>query len=249
MKTICFGGAALLALVGPTFGQSAPPTAAEQLAASVATVRARTAAAETTHPQLINGPEYENYAQRYYTIVGHQFFLTPEKHAGGVFYNGYYFDNLRLSYDVVRDQVVLPQPTSPLQFRLVNEKVGYFVIDGHRFVRLQPDSAASRVLGPGYYEVLHTGPAQVLARRAKRIQEQNRDQRVNAVFIVTDKLFVNKSGQYFAISKKSAALRPFADRSSEMQRYVQEQKLRFNRPNLEASVVRLAQYYTSLPAR
>lgn len=249
MKTFCFSGAALLALVGTAFGQSATPTAAEQLAASIASVRARMAAAEATHPQLINGPEYENYAQRYYTIVGHQFFLTPEKHAGGVFYNGYYFDNLHLRYDVVRDQVVLPQPTSPLQFRLVNEKVGYFVIDGHHFVRLQPDSLASRVLGPGYYEVLQDGPVQVLARRAKRIQEQNRDQRVNAAFILTDRLFINKDGQYFAVNKKSAAFRPFADRSREMQRYVQEQKLRFNHTNLETSVLQLARYYASLTAR
>lgn len=105
------------------------------------------------------------YARKYAQRRGHRFFLSAERQPGRVYCQGYLFDHLQPAYDVVLDQVVLPQPTSPLQLWLVNESVRWFELVGHHFMRLQADSAAGGVIKTGYYEVLADSAVQVLAKR------------------------------------------------------------------------------------
>jgi len=197
-------------------------------------------------PQLYSGPEYADYTRRYHARIGHQFYGAPEPQAGSVDYNGYHYTNLRLAYDVVRDQLLLPQPSSPLLLQLVDERVNGFRLGDHRFVRLVADSASADVLTTGYYEVLVDSACQVLARRSKRMQQKIVDGSIDVKFTPADKLLVKKGGRYYAVTKKSAALRLFADRSKEMQQYAQAQRLSFKKDRLEASVVQLARYYNRL---
>lgn len=234
----------LLGLAGPAFGQVAAPEA--NLSASVAAAQKRYSDSFLGSPQLYNGPEYVDYALRYHARIGHQFFLTPEKQPGSVQYNNQRFGNLRLTYDVVLDQVVLPHPTSPLSLRLINEWVGGFSINGHRFVRLVADSASGKVLRTGYYEVLVDSTVQVLAKRAKRQQEQIVDRRVDVEFIPADRLFIKKGGVYHPVGTKAAVVRLLADRGQEVQRYIQEHNLQFNKTQREAATVELVRYYCSL---
>lgn len=198
------------------------------------------------HPQLYSGPEYLDYARRYSTRVGHQFFLSPEKQPGSVLYNHHHFEGLQLAYDIVLDQLVLQHATSPLSLRLINENVESFTLAGHRFIRLVPDSAAAGTLSTGYYEVLVEGPVQLLARRVKQMQKKLNQDKAYTQFFSMDKLFIRKAGVYYPVSKKSSVTRLFADRSKEVQRYVQEHKLRFRKARREADIVELTRYYGSL---
>lgn len=225
-------------------------TASEALVSNtVETVQRQYNSSFGAHPQLYNGPEYIDYARRYHAQIGHQFFLVPGLQSGDVYYNNHYFPNVRLNYDVVLDQVVLPQPTSPLTLRLVNEWVRSFTIDGHRFIRLVADSTAGSVIRTGYYEVLADSRVQLLAKRAKRTQEQLSERLIDIEFSLMDRLFVKKAGRYYPVSSKSAVVRVFADRDKEVQQFIQSNKLKFNKAQLEASVARLTQYYNGLPAR
>ena len=235
----------LVSLLAPTaaFGQPAAP---QSQAVAVAAVQQQYTAAFGGLPQLYNGPEYLDYAQVYRNRTGHQFFAAPEPQNGSIYYNGHYFTGLRLAYDVVRDQVVLSQPTSPLKLRLVNEWVGYFFLNEHHFVRLVADNPASSLIRPGYYELLLEGPVQVLAKRVKYQQEKLTQGGTDVAFLPTDKLFLQKGGTYYSASGKRAVLRLLADHSPEVQQYVQAHGLRFGQAELEASTVELARYYNSL---
>ena len=235
----------MLVLGLPAFGQRPEPDGLVSVATEAAQKRYNDSF--VGHPQLYNGPEYVDYTQRFHARTGHQFFLTPEKQPGSVYYNDHYFPNLRLAYDVVRDQVVLPQPTSPLTLRLINEQVRAFSLAGHRFIRLVADSSGGGVIRTGYYEVLVDNRVQVLAKRAKRMQEHVNQNFVDVEFTPTDKLFIKKAGVYYPISRKGAVVRLFADRSKEVQQFLQEQKLNFNGAQFDASVAQLALYYGSLP--
>lgn len=237
---------AVLAVAPAARAQLAAPD--PRLAASIAAVQQPYTDTFVGISQLYNGPEYVDYKRWYYAHTGHQFFLSADKQSGSVHYNNYLFPNVQLTYDVVRDQLVLPQPTSPLTLSLINERVRGFTIGGHRFVRLVADSAAAKVIRTGYYEVLvDSSRAQVLAKRAKRMQEQIKERNVVVKFIGTDKLFIRKGGAYYAAGKKAAVLRVFADRGKEMQRFAQERQLSFKKDQLEATVVLLARYYNGLP--
>lgn len=235
----------LLALGLPALGQSPAPDALT--AAAVTAAQKQYNDSYVGHPLLFNGPEYIDYSKRYHASIGHQFFQVPERRPGSVYYNDHYFQNLRLTYDVVLDQVVLPQPTSPLTLRLINEQVRYFVIDGHRFIRLVDDSIAGGTIRTGYYEVLVDNRVQVLAKRAKRLQEQINQRAIDAEFVQTDRFFVKKDDVYHPISSKGSVVRLFEDRSKEVQHFLQTHKLSFGKAQFEASVVELALYYCSLP--
>ncbi|MBF9143068.1 hypothetical protein [Hymenobacter properus] len=228
-------------------GQAAAPDAA--LAAAVGAAQQQYATGFALSSQLYNGPEYIDYARPYHQRTGHQFFGEPTRQPGSVFYNGHNFPNLQLAYDVVRDQVVVTPPRSPLSLRFVNENVGSFSLNNHRFVRLVADSANSRVIQTGYYEVLLDSTVQVLARRSKRMQERVVQQGVDVEFVSQDELFIKKAGIYYPASRKSTALRVFADRGKEMQDYAKAQKLSFKKAQFEASLVQLARYYSGLTTR
>lgn len=250
MKTLRFAGLALLC--GPLFGhraagQTAAPDAG--LASAVAAAEQPYAAALTLPSRLYNGPEYVDYSKPYHLKIGHQFFGAPTPQPGTVYYNGRPYTNLLLAYDVVRDQVVLSPPRSPLSFRLVNDNVRSFSVNNHQFVRLVADSANRRAIATGYYEVLLDAPVRVLARRSKRMQEHVEQRNIDVEFVPQDGLFLQKAGNYYPAGRKSAVLRVFADRAKEMQDYAKTQKLSFKKAAFEASVVQLARYYSGLAAR
>ncbi|WP_157540999.1 hypothetical protein [Hymenobacter aerophilus] len=230
--------------------QSQPPPMAAYAAPIPESVRQVYTAADPVSSLLYNGPEYVNYAMRYAVQTGHQFFLAPEPQPGSVFYHHQPFDNLQLRYDVVLDQVVLTQPTSPLTLRLVNEKLDRFTIAGHRFERLRAaDSTASGLPATGYYEVLAEGPVRLLARRTKRKQERIEGRVVRAEFIGNDRLYIHKAGRYYAVNSKSAAQKLLADRESEVRAYMRQNKLKLKRKQFERDLTQLTAFYNQLPPR
>jgi hypothetical protein len=248
MKTLRFAALALpglLAFVRPAVAQMAVP--AVDVAAAAAVARQHYTSAFISHPELYEGPEYFDYSKPYHTRSGHQFFLSTEQEAGSVAYNRHAFGQVTLNYDVVLDQIVLSPPQSPLTLRLINEKVTGFTLGKHRFTRLVADSASRSVIRTGYYEVLLDNAVRVLAKRSKRLQERLNQSFIDVEFTQADRLFIEKAGRYYSVSSKSSAMRLFADRNKEMQKYLQDRKLRFNKTEREAAIVALAAYYCSLP--
>ncbi|GAA4350978.1 hypothetical protein GCM10023185_09260 [Hymenobacter saemangeumensis] len=231
----------------PARGQSATPEPA--LAASVAALQARYDESFPGQPQLYSGTEYVDYSKRYHARIGHQFFLDAAPLPGSVEYDGYRHRNVALAYDLVRDKLLLTQPGSPILLQLVSERVSRFDLAGHRFVQLLPDSTAASAMRPGYYEVLVDSASQVLAKRSKTMQQLLVNRNIDVKFSPADKLFVRRGDTYYPVSKKKAALHAFADRSKEMQQYVQEHKLSFRKDQLEASLVLLARHYNLLATR
>jgi hypothetical protein len=220
-----------------------------RIAGAVAALHQQYTGAFAGVPQLYNGPEYVDYTRWFVTRTGHQYFPSADKEVGNVRYNGHLYRGLPLRYDVVRDQLVTQHPTSPLTLALVSERVQEFSLGPYLFVRLPADSAGTSDMTAGFYQVLADGHAQVLAKRLKRMQTQTVNRNVNAQFYPKDKLYIKKAGLYYPVDSKGSVRRLFADREKEVQRYLKEQKLKFNKTQLEASVVLLTTYYNSLPPR
>jgi hypothetical protein len=237
----------LFALSKPAFGQTA--AADTSLSAALTHARELYLRSFTGLPQLINGPEYVDYAKPYHARIDHQFFPSPEKQPGSVYYNDHHFTGLLLAYDVVLDKVLISPPNSPLTLRLVDEKVRYFYLKENHFVRLVADEAKGEGIRTGFYELLVDSTVQVVAKRAKRLKEHIIQKDIDVEFIKADKLFLKKDNKYYPITKKASIIRLFSDRDKEIQAYLREQKLSFKKAQFESAVVRLAKYYCSLPPR
>ncbi|MBG8553160.1 hypothetical protein [Hymenobacter guriensis] len=236
----------LLLFAQRAFSQTSASSPVPSLAASISQLQQQYAQAFPINAQLYNGPEYVDFAKRYRQNIGHQFFLSPEKAAGSVYYNDHYFPDLQLVYDILADQVILQQPTNPLRFRLVSEKLREFTIGGHQFIRIETDSANQKVIQTGFYELLVDSTIQVLAKRAKRMQEHVNQREKSLEFVATNKLYLKKSGVFYAVSNRGSVTRLLADRSKEIQKYIRDNKLKFNKSTRESDIIQTARFYNSL---
>ncbi|RSK42796.1 hypothetical protein [Hymenobacter perfusus] len=223
-------------------GQSA--TASDELTARMETAQLRYAPAFPNSTLLYSGPEYIDYSLRYSVRTGHQYFTWPEKQPGTVTYNGEYFDNLSLAYDTVLDQVILSFPNSPFMLRLINENVSNFTINEHYFTRIVTDSSKNNI-NTGYYEVLNSGNTMLLARRTKKLQKQITQKRVEAEFSPIDKFYICNNGTYYFTSSKGTALRAFSENAPQIQEYIKSRNLKFNKKNIEKSLLELCIYHNS----
>ena len=236
----------LTALLAGRPARAQAPGPEARLPAAAEALRQEYATATVNNPYLYNGPEYADYTRKYHTRTGHPFYLLPAVQPGTANYNGREFANVRLQYDLVRDQVVLAQPGSPLRLRFIEEKLRTFSLDGHRFVRLVADSASADIIRTGYYELLADGPVQVLAKRTKTMYEHVNRPYVDVSFTETNRLYMQKGGRYYAVGSKGKALRLLADHGPEMQQYLKEHPLRFGKADRENAVVELTRYYNGL---
>lgn len=201
----------------------------------------RTVQAESS---LYNGPEYVNYAQP--STLGHQFFRRAEAQIGSISYNGGHYQNVPLSYDLVRGLVVLQYPNQAATVALVTEKVTSFTLDTHQFVRLADDSTADAALPAGFYEVLLAGPVSLLARHTKQVQQTQVQQNLRLEFRQTDKLYAKTATAAAEVTSLKKLLALLPAHKPEVQRYARAQQLRFGPTDREAAALSLLRYYYTL---
>lgn len=191
---------------------------------------------------LYNGSEYVDYDNY---IDGHQYFGSDDWEDGSIHYDGTLYRDVPLLYDVMLDQVVTENFAGPLRIRLVGEKIRYFTLLGHRFIRIVTDSVQNPVLRTGFYDQLYNGNVQVLAKRAKLIHEQITSGRVEKNFYEKNRYFIEKEGRFYPVKSKRSVLNVFDDRKKELQRYLREHKIKYRRTP-ELAMVQLAQHYDAL---
>ncbi|TGD79404.1 hypothetical protein [Hymenobacter wooponensis] len=199
----------------------------------------------TINSRLYNGPEYIFYNKYYRNNVGHQFFNIPEEKPGEVEYDGRYFTNIPLLYDTHLDQVVLTHPTSSLKFRLVNEKVQSFKLQGHTFVRLIAQPVTKPIITTGFYDLLFDKGLQVYAKWEKEMKTKAEQNAVHAIFTEHTNYYAFKDNNYYHINSINDLADLFPENKSDIQKYARSNKLKFNKANRATTLIKLAQYSTS----
>ncbi len=222
------------------FAQVAPTDSAF-LAAAVNNLSERYTNAIGDEKHVFNGKEYLS-SDKYY-LKEHQFHKSDEEQEGEVYYEGYLFTKVPLLYDVVVDQIVVSEPNGSLQFKLANEKVAYFKVHGHTFIRLAADTLGQSIIRTGFYDLLLDGKAKVIAKRVKRSTEQPTIRGMEGEFLIEDKFFIRANNTYYPVSTKRSVLQVFPENKKELQKYIRSQRLKFKPESREASIIKLAQYY------
>ncbi|RSK30253.1 hypothetical protein [Hymenobacter metallilatus] len=232
-------------LVHAAAAQTATPDSAF-LSQSRALTEQRYAQAIQDQSRLYNGTEYVNYARYYQASVGNQFFVSEQEALGAVEYDGNWYQNVPLRYDLRLDQVIIKQPTSSFYVQLVPERVKQFTVHGHRFVRLEGDSSTQSVR-PGFYDVLLDKQVKVFARRTKQMQTQPSQNVTKAEFYAFTQYYIQTNHSLHAVKGKGSVVSLFPARRKELQRYAHDNHLTFSKETREQDIIRLADFYTSLP--
>lgn len=226
----------LLYLFGlPLYAQKADTTAKQAIAFAVEFYRKSTE--ESQH--LYNGPEYYIYDAR---SKEHQFFESDEMEEGSVYYDGQLYPNVLIMYDIVKDEVAIEHLNRYDQLQLQKEKVHFFTVFNHYFIRLEKANTGLRT---GFYDLLYDKRLKVLVRRIKERDEVIDQMKIVVEFPAKNFFYVYKDGVYHNVSSKNSVLKLFEDQKKALRKYIRENQLRFKKDR-ENSIVKVTTYYDQL---
>ncbi len=94
-------------------------------------------------PNLYRGGQYVDYP--FSLESGQPYFGEDKMRKGTVFYNGILYGDILLLYDLVKDIVIINDPTHIYKISLITWQVDRFTIEDHLFIRL---SDSLKPLGP-----------------------------------------------------------------------------------------------------
>ncbi|MBF9255323.1 hypothetical protein I2I11_18645 [Pontibacter sp. 172403-2] len=222
------------------YAQSATDTAFVQSAVSHAVKVYREAVGMQTH--LYNGAEYVYHFKPY--LEGNQFFETDAFSPGSIYYDGTWYTDVPILYDVMNDAVVTMHNSSGDKLKLINAKIDTFRLRGHTFVHFNNKQA---LLQPGFYDVLYSKDLKFLVRRDKSIQERAMQQGMEGEFRVEDELYICKDSTCYPVSSKRSVYAALKDRKKQLRKYASQQHLQF-RKKREAAILALVKHYDDISA-
>ncbi len=187
---------------------------------------------------LYNGSEYIEYA---FTLQGgHPFFESDTWVNGNINFEGIEFREVPILYDIVKDQVIIPDFQKAFKINLFADGVQQFNLSGHTFIRLVQNDSDQIITG--FYDLLYKGKIEVLAKREKKIIEKNINLQIANIVIEQDIYYIKKDGICYSIKNKRNLLDVLKDKKKDIQQYLKKISIKFKK-DPETLMKLVAEYY------
>ena len=199
---------------------------------------------------LYNGPANTGYN---HLSIGNPYFQDDIVQPGSVFYDGIIYRQVQMLYDLVLDNVVIvrysndslsPEYRNSLRMDLIKDRVGWFTVAGHDFIRLDSDSNSINMKG-GFYDRVFDGNIKVLIKRTKKYTEEVKGLELERRYDVVDYYYILKDGRYHSIKSKKSLLQLLKVKKKELSMFARKNKLKFKK-NREGYITGLSRYYDQL---
>jgi len=189
--------------------------------------------------EIYNGVQYHLYPPAY---KGSAYFQDRAMCMPAIVrYNGTWYKNVPVLYDMYTDEMVSELNDSLYTLRA--DRISAIYLYGHHFVYLK--SPESKNLPAGYYDQLYGGRSSVLVKRARAVQNRVTQQTVEVMYENQDVIYIKKGDKYMPVSSKGSVLNVFKDKSKQLKQYLGDNKVTYKKDK-EASVVKLAAYYDQI---
>lgn len=192
--------------------------------------------------RLYNGGRYVLPKQ---TFEQHPYFHSEDWITGSLLYDGEYFHDVPLMYDLVNGALITEHFPSGHPIRLVREKLEHFSVADHYFEKIINDSVSGSLPGTGFYDVLYNGESKVVASRSKFLREKIEGTIVTFTYEEKNRYFVLRNGVFFPVRSKGSVLKLMDDRRQELRKHLKQQKIVFS-DNRERALKSLAEHYDTL---
>jgi hypothetical protein len=192
---------------------------------------------------LYNGSEHGPYDFR---IAGHPYYVSNLLQPGYVYYDGTLYSQVNLALDIVRDELTINRFNNNFRMRLATEKVSYFSLLNHFFVRLVLDSTKQSTLPTGFYDRLYNGHIKFYAKRHKKIDESITPEEGDKLWFTENDLFyIYLKDRYYLVKNKKELFNIFKDRKKDLKKFLRKNKLDF-KDDPEATILRSVEYCNQL---
>ncbi|MEI9913043.1 MAG: hypothetical protein WDO71_27470, partial [Bacteroidota bacterium] len=176
---------------------------------------------QETLSSLYNGRQFYGYPA---TIQDHAFYLSKNWLTGSVYYDGFWYRNVQIMYDIYQDEVTVKHPNG-VAVVLFGERVNEFSFQGQTFVYLKENNGIKK----GFYQRLTQGRAIVYAKRIKLLEEKIDGMAVERKFLSRNVFFIYKENRYYPVKKLKTLLNALEDKRKEVQQYRSRLKLRYKK--------------------
>ena len=231
----------LLAILFPITKTAAQTSSIQSVADSFINAKAffQNEIKEDAH--LYTGKEFIKYSVN---IKGHPFFETDQMQTGTIFYDGTLYENVPLLFDIVSKQVIINRYHDNLKIKLLNQKIKYFTLAGHRFENIFSAEGRDESITNTFYDIMYNGKGSVLVKRIKHIKNSLKAEDP-ASFAEEDELYVRKGKNLYAIDSKNSVLQAFSDKKDAVKTFIRKNKFRFKK-NTEKELIMTAEYYSTI---
>jgi hypothetical protein len=192
--------------------------------------------------RLFNGSRYVPPKQ---TFEQHPYFLSEDWITGSLFYDGEYFHDVPLMYDLATDVLITEHFPSGHAIRLVREKLDHFSMGTHFFEKIINDSVAGSLPGTGFYDILYPGESKVIALRSKFLREKIEGRIVTITYEEKNRYFIRRNGVFFSVRSKGSVLKLMDDRRQDLRKFMKLQRIVFS-DDRERALKSLAEHYDNL---
>ncbi len=190
---------------------------------------------------LYTGEQYTDYEKN---IKGYPFFVSPLMQNSDIFYNGSLYHNVPLLFDIVRQEIVINRYNQNFRIKLLNEKVKYFTLAGHRFENITITEGKDENIANGIYDIVFDGKVSVLVKRIKLIKYPFKAEDPPG-FVEEDVCYIRNGNTMYAVDNRGSLLQALNDKRELIKTYIRKNKLKFKR-NIEKELIMTAVYYSTL---
>lgn len=174
---------------------------------------------------VYNGPEYVSPVQQK-KVIGDPYYFDYDWQEGSVHFSDHLYENVSLRYDLLKDNLLLEFSQGYESIELITNRIKYFVIHDHTFVRLSP-SAGQSTMEEGFYDLVYDGQSKVVVKRYKVIKEITDQGIMTVEYIEKRKLFLQQGERFIPIRVKRDALNAFAANKTELRKFLAREKIHF----------------------
>jgi hypothetical protein len=186
------------------------------------------ASAVQVYDKFIHGQElYYNgsaYVEPPRTGEEHSFYLSEDWQFGDLYFDGDYYKNVPLQYDIMIDQLIGESASGNMQV-LPKEKVKFFTLSGERFEYIDNKKVNNSLPGSGFYHILYSGPTKVVAQLSKSYQEKVESGELHTYFIERTRYFIFKDGSFVPVLNKNTLMKVLKDQRAELRAFMRKNKL------------------------
>ena len=176
------------------------------------------------------------------SIEGDAFLLSKDWQTGSIRYDGIWYENMTMLYDLVKDAVIV-RHANGVPISIYSNRVEQFKLGGTHFVRLEQDE--HKVIKQGFYQVLAIGEITLFARRTKIIEEKITGNELERKFVAGNQYYAFKAGQYTWLKKPKSLIAILGEKKPKVNQYMNGQNVSYKKEP-ERAMVLIADYNNQL---
>lgn len=176
------------------------------------------------------------------SIEGHAFFDSKDWQNGSVLYDGVWYHNLTMMFELVKEVIIVKHPNG-VPISLYSERIQQFNIGKSNFIRLSADK--DKVIKPGFYQVMAEGDVTLYARRSKLIEEKIVSNEIERKFVNNHHFYVYTDGVFTSIKKPKSLLALLKEKKQKVTQYMSTQNVSYKKEP-ERAMLMIAEYNNQL---